>query len=81
MIKTESMISGRRCYQTWEGYGHLQRAANVGERGSKTVEGEWESKDGPHQCIVSSAEWHALLPGTKRQPVSFCLVKGMRYGH
>ena len=53
----------------------------MGERGSKTVEGEWESKDGPHQCILSSAEWHALLPGTKRQPVSFCLVKGMRYGH
>lgn len=50
-----------------------------GERGSKTVEGEWESKGGPHQCILSSAEWHALLPGTKRHLLS-SLVKGMRYG-
>lgn len=34
-------------------------------RGVQEVEDEWESKGGPHQCILSSAEWHALLPAQK----------------
>jgi len=46
MIKTESVISRRRCYLTGEGYRHLQRAARV-RGGPRQLRGSGRARVGP----------------------------------